>query len=563
MRDALEIATRLMVAIDTPRSLTVSIMIRYEMWDDLTSLSVNPLLYDDRYPEKYLSDVQATDFLRKCEGFPIPGKHLKKEAEERFFSLERKNKRTNIRLNKFVAGILDDSSDVRIANFFDDVKNLVSRVLGPLPESLDFWHGPGGTFYDRGTLITVPDKMSSLPAITREARILEPLFTETAWARAERRSPHGHLPFRVVRGDRFTTVPKDARKRRGICIQPSFNISAQLGVGRVMRSRLRRVGIDLREGQEWHKRVACAASLSGENATLDLSDASDTICTNLIRLCVPQRWLEVLDCLRTPMTLVGSKWVLLEKFSAMGNGYTFELETLVFLALATVACGFTENDWGWRIMAYGDDLIVPTTRAEDVLSVLRFCGLEPNRKKTFITGSFRESCGGDYLKGVDVRPHYLKEFPYEPQHYIALANGIRRFIKRLQVRNTGRVNKLIGVWHFCLDKLPSHIRACRGPEYLGDLLIQDEERHWAPITGDNQIRSFRCFLPVSQRLGWEHWRRDVVLASALYGCESTGVTPRGAVQGYRMGWVPALETAATRVALDLDKLGTVVGSFAD
>jgi hypothetical protein len=53
-------------------------------------------------------------------------------------------------------------------------------------------------------------------------------------------------------------------------------------------------------------------------------------------------------------------------------------------------------------------------------------------------------------------------------------------------------------------------------------------------------------------IGWNHWRPDVVLASALYGVGDGmsehvrsseyrsgryGVTPRDAVTGYGVGWV--------------------------
>jgi hypothetical protein len=532
-----------MVAIDTPRSLTVAVMIRYEEWDQLTSLSIDPLGYNDLYPERYLLDVQATDFLRKCEGFPIPGKDLVSEAEARFFSLERENKRTNDRLGHILYGSLDCDSDLRILEFFEDVKRVTGAILGSIPESIDLKHGPGATFYDRVPLTTVPDKMSSRPAMTRHSTHLLPLYERSAWGRAVAKSPHGRLPIRTVRGDRFTTVPKDARKRRGICVQPSLNVAYQLGIGRYMRSRLKRFGLDLDDGQKVHRRVACESSLSGDNATIDLSDASDTICKNLVRLCLPAKWYELLWDLRTHLTRVGQKWVLLEKFSAMGNGFTFELETLIFAAISLVASKLPLNALGGAILVYGDDIIAPTIHASSILSALRFSGFRANEKKTFVTGSFRESCGGDFLKGVAVRPHFLKEFPSEPQHIISLANGIRRFFRRLEAIRPGFEGRFKRVWFYCLDRLPSNIRQCRGPDYLGDIAIHDESDRWSFLDGDNQVRSYRVYVPVPTILGWEHWRGAVVMASALYGSDTEGVSFRGGISGYRIGWTPALESS--------------------
>jgi hypothetical protein len=380
-------------------------------------------------------------------------------------------------------------------------------------------------------------------------------WTETAWAKAcvtRDKDPE------FVKGNRFTSVPKDCVKDRGIAVEPSINLFFQLAYGQVMKKRLLRAGLDLRNAQTIHKRVACEASIRGHFATIDLSNASDTVCKNLVKLLLPPRWFEALSALRSTHTLVEGRWVQLEKFSSMGNGYTFELETTLFAAIcmAVMQSLHVNPVPGSNVYVFGDDIIVPTACAESVLTVLRFLGFTPNAKKTFVAGPFRESCGGDYFNGLDVRPFFLEEFPREPQQFIAMANGIRGVADSIS-RDSRRSRSLSRTWFRILDALPSNIRRLRGPQDLGDLVVHDSEERWQ-TRWRHSIRYIACYRPARfRRVGWQHFDPSVVLASALYGVDSGlpnshrtvdrhldenhssyGVTPRDAVLGYKVGWVP-------------------------
>jgi len=90
-----------------------------------------------------------------------------------------------------------------------------------------------------------------------------------------------------------------------------------------------------------------------------------------------------------------------EKFSSMGNGFTFPLETLIFWGLAASCC---ENNSDASV--YGDDIVIPTDKYDLLVEVLQVCGFEVNVGKSYNTGLFRESCGKDYFSGIDVRPTY-------------------------------------------------------------------------------------------------------------------------------------------------------------
>lgn len=99
----------------------------------------------------------------------------------------------------------------------------------------------------------------------------------------------------VVRGNRFTTVPKDAWKHRGICIEPSINLFYQLGIGEWLTMRMgRKLDWKKDSQQAFHRFLAQLGSFTRNNATIDLSNASDTICYNLVKLLLPVDWFNLL-----------------------------------------------------------------------------------------------------------------------------------------------------------------------------------------------------------------------------------------------------------------------------
>jgi hypothetical protein len=97
--------------------------------------------------------------------------------------------------------------------------------------------------------------------------------------------------------------------------------------------------------------------------------------------------------------------------SSMGNGYTFCLETDVFLSIARAGvnafaryAGRPElHDQAW---VYGDDVIVPVDAYATVVDFLEACGIVVNSDKSYNTGSFRESCGFDWFEEQYVSSTY-------------------------------------------------------------------------------------------------------------------------------------------------------------
>jgi len=522
----------------SPVALSAAAMLRSGDWDGLAKLSVNPSSYSD--PLRYLCDASAAALLKKLQ--QLPSSYDKRaRAIEKWWDGEKDCYRTNQRLFAYMPEnqVFDLSRAGVVSFIIKDIQKIIRGWLGTKPPSLlNGRFGPGATFSDRGGRTTVPDKMSSDPTLTPNAVWFLPQWLGTQWGAAlAQRS--GELSF--VRGNRFATVPKTALIDRCIASEPSINGFYQLALGRVLRDKLRRVGWDLDSAQDIHRQVAEKSSVSLEFATLDLSNASDTVSKELVRLLLPRDWYDQLNDLRSPATLIDGKWVVLEKFSSMGNGYTFELETIIFAAITCAVSRMAgyKGDLGKDVFVFGDDIICKDGVVEDVTAVLAFFGFSLNKEKSFCGKlPFRESCGGDYFSGIAVRPFYLKELPSEPQEYIAFANGLHALNSRLTI--SGGVANL-RAWFSVLDSLPSWVRHCRGPKDLGDIVVHDDESRWR-IRWRNSIRYVRAWKALRPKaVSFNHFTPDVVLACATYGTggsEIGGVIPRNPNLSYKVGWVP-------------------------
>lgn len=497
--------------VDSPLARGIELLARAGEWAQLQQLSpVAPSAYSNALA--YHADAILVDFARKS---PVPGSSiLHDRAVATFFACEKVNALTNARLMPFIRsqGPFGHPSDLALLPFIKEWRKNISRVLGKLPGHLNMRFSPGATVGNRGLKITIPDKIESEPVFYPQTTLLKRYVRDTAWGRLHQRE-------RVVAANEFFSVPKDARTNRGCCKEASGNVTLQLAAGRAIRASLAKWGIDLDHGQTLHRDLARKASRDGSLATIDLSNASDTVSKNLVRLILPDEWLALLEELRAPSTKVDGKVYYLEKFSSMGNGFTFELETLIFYTLAITVAG---GSYG-RIKVYGDDIIVPTEHAQSLLSALRFFGFTPNTNKTYTEGQFRESCGGDFFDGVPVRAHFQKNYLTKPQEWIALHNGLRR-LSRPEITREAE--------NLCLQSVPRNISQLRGPSVLGDVVFHRPFKWTAKDGWDGFF--IRGFTPVAKVLPYHHWSAPVVYASALYGVPQEGVHPRGMVSGYKI-----------------------------
>lgn len=531
--------------IGSPFAMSLAKSLRDGDWGRVCGVSVDPRDYADAL--SYFRDAAAASLLRKASFLPT-GVDCREAAVTKWWDGERACYKSNERLSPYLPQYREPGfpcaaeGDARIAEFLSDVAKVIAGWIGPSPNSLTAGRfGPGSTYSCRAGRATVPDKIASVPSLTRGALWFLPQWLGTQWGACVAQH-HGKVDF--VKGNRFATVPKTSTTDRAIAAEPDINVFYQLALGRELRQKLKQSTCgrwDLDHVQAIHGQVARESSLTREFATLDLSNASDTLCRNLVRVLLPRRWFEALDSLRSPMTRINGRWVRLEKFSSMGNGFTFELETIVFAGLATVASrklghkGYLGRD----VFVFGDDIIVKDDVVRCLSSVLRFCGFELNHSKSFHGDvPFRESCGQDFFNGSPVRPFFLKELPNGPQDLVALANGIRAVSERFAACGGSRLTR---AWLRVLDALPSRVRRCRGPQALGDIVLHDDYEHWS-TRWRHGIRYIQVIRPHRRRLvSYGLFHPDVVLACATYGLGGGlvgGVTPRDSVLSYKVGWTP-------------------------
>lgn len=223
--------------------------------------------------------------------------------------------------------------------------------------------------------------------------------------------------------DLIAFVSKEADCDRTVGTQPLLNMYLQLGFGDyIARDILRdKCGIDITTAQEEVNGPLALLGSSCEGhpfATIDLRSASDCISIELARFLLPPGWFEVLNAIRTPAyQMPGGSSTRYQKFCAMGNGFCFPLETLIFWSLARAVYDEVAVPT-YDLAVYGDDIIVYQSAALLLIELLNVCGFDTNISKTFVFGPFRESCGQDFFNGINVRPVVVDEvFTHDSQVY--------------------------------------------------------------------------------------------------------------------------------------------------
>jgi hypothetical protein len=462
---------------DSPVSLGLWLRFLHAQ-DELARATINPKDYND--PASFARDYACLSYLRKYKGLKS-GIDKRSEAILGFGRSEEKCREANERLRiACTTGLVDRLKP----SVLQRAQELMRAIWGRPGFDDIFDHcgwGPGATSTLKGRRANRESKMSQFPiSITRSAI---PYF------RACIRSNHLWLRH-ILRGDvvgpvslldccfapsdasRVLTVPKDAKTDRTIAAEPTANIYLQKGVGRYLRNRLKRYGVNL-DDQGCNQKMAADALHKGL-ATLDLKAASDTISIGVVKLLCPPDMVLILDRLRSPAYRLNGREDRFHKFSSMGNGFTFELESAIFYSI----CAAVAEENGVRIPVgvYGDDLIVCQSIAIEVVSSLEALGFDLNMDKSFISGRFFESCGRHFFDGVEVTPPYQKEVVDSDLEYVRMANRLFDWLLRDEFDVLG-LRMFFPLHRKILNLAPKSLRNSRlfGP-------------HWVP--GDGFFRVF-------------------------------------------------------------------------
>lgn len=219
---------------------------------------------------------------------------------------------------------------------------------------------------------------------------------------------------------RLCAVPKDHAKDRLITVEPWLGTFVQHATRRMVYESihsgpLRGTAMDALHiaPEPIQKAYAVEGSAGGDYATLDLSDASDTISLADVEATFPLWLLPYLTSCRTPTYELADGTVgEINMYAGMGNATTFCVQTLYFWA----ACVSVARISGHRrpfVSVHGDDIVCDNKTVDLILSLGAFqaLGIKMNSAKSYWgISSFRESCGIWALRGQDVTPSRFDGF---------------------------------------------------------------------------------------------------------------------------------------------------------
>ncbi len=285
---------------------------------------------------------------------------------------------------------------------------------------------------------------SSLHTLYVQAISNDPLWSSVESTRQQFRTTD------IVQGSRLSFVPKTSEISRTICTEPVLNMLFQKGIGSVLEDLLAETcGIDLRKQPDKNRALARIGSKDGRFGTIDLSSASDSMSTSLVREFFPKHVFDMLEMTRSPCTVLpDGTSVTLHMISSMGNAFTFPLQTIFFAALVYGAYRAKsinfDRPYGAHLgnfAVFGDDIICVSEAYDLITRLLSICGFGVNIDKSFNTGLFRESCGHDYFCGVNVRGVYIKTLRTDHDRYSAI----------------NRLNRWSATWGILLPAVIHHI----------------------------------------------------------------------------------------------------------
>jgi hypothetical protein len=329
------------------------------------------------------------------------------------------------------------------------------------------------------------------PGVVHERRDHEERWRFTYWsARANKVYPYHEYGVQslqhlretsnsVVFLDRMTTkialVPKDFRGPRLISVEMSALQYLQQGQMNKMMDYidshpLLRQSIRMRD--QTRNQSAASKAYENDHATLDLSNASDTVSLPLVWFLLAKvpKLRRLLCRTRADFATYEGELIRICAMSPMGSAVCFPIETLVFwsLSLATMyrLSGHDRVvlnrgalfELSSSLRVFGDDIILPRIYLDSLMYTLTSVGCQPNMSKTCWMTPFRESCGTEWFGNIPVsitrnkkvRLHEddkIDQYPY----YVDLQ-------RRLWLGGLYNSAKLLAHWTSCIAPVSYQFR---------------------------------------------------------------------------------------------------------
>jgi hypothetical protein len=424
---------------------------------------------------KYIRQVLVFGYKARFE----PTDYQKSEAEASFIN-------TELQVGDFERSLAFES------HFWRSARAIVARVIGAIDwlKIIPF-HGPGAVFprfdpSERSDFKTIHTNIDAYYNFWDYFDCL-PGFRPTA---SDINTRDIEVSSSPIKG-KLVYVPKDSRGPRTICVHPRESIWIQQGQ-RVLLERAIINGLDRHinfDDQSVNSNIALASSLSREYCTLDLKDASDRLGCRVVRHLLGDYAYGVLSCTRMEEVILPSgRVVTLNKWAPMGNALCFPVESLVFYALARTGIESKHGrKAGFGVYVFGDDICVPSQYYVSAVEGLERAGLLVNKNKSFSRGFFRESCGVDAFKGIDVTPLRMKLHKVTSLHDLV---SLCAFAKQMRQNGYEEVaSYLYTVSRRFLSRFSAVLPLSNNPDSGG--IYEYVERNLAYIIRNNQASAVR------------------------------------------------------------------------
>jgi hypothetical protein len=268
-----------------------------------------------------------------------------------------------------------------------------------------------------------PGAVAERYSLARRWEVLSPYLCDSVYCSAELSEPQliaaspGDRLF-DHRASRLCAVPKQWNKMRLITVEPAFRSFLQQGARSTLyasiaagplRGSAYDVGVD---GASIQRSLALRGSLTGDLATIDLSDASDNITWEFVQTVFPDEVVLYLEQCRSPICNApdGSSFPL-HIYAGMGNATTFVVESLLFGAYVA-AISWRHGLKCSRPSVFGDDIICESRLFPYLLEAGDdFFRINTGKSFARPQPGLRESCGIYAYFGRDVTPLRINGFP--------------------------------------------------------------------------------------------------------------------------------------------------------
>jgi len=302
---------------------------------------------------------------------------------------------------------------------------------------------------------------------------------------------------RLQRTCRVQCVAKSISTKRVISMEPTVlqyfqhavfrNIDHHISEHPVLKKRIHI------HNSSYNYDLARIGSTDQSYATIDLSDASDSVSWSLVKaLFTKTPLLRALYCTRSDKALLPDEEVIvLHKFAPMGSALCFPIECLVFAAICEYVLRFSGIHYPQGIIpyvVYGDDIVIRTELADHVIEILHDLNFVVNQEKTFTkrTLAFRESCGGEFFSGINVTPVRLSRkfsdlrpctmHPEMVPHYIKMANNLLDY--KFRIARLWFVRNLLSLPVSLLPEFGENESQINSPGYSNYRHIHKYSRNW-------------------------------------------------------------------------------------